>query len=68
MYVAMDRKLENGSDIHNGACGRSGNMTRIRIFESAKNEEEQKDDEDNLTHDTKLMMPWANTDRIVCAD
>ena len=47
-------------------------MTRLRIVKSAKNEEEQQDDRDNLPHGTKvlkeLVMSWANTDRIVCAD
>ena len=47
-------------------------MMRLRIVKSAKNEEEQQDDRDNLPHGTKflkeLVMPWANMDRIVCAD
>ena len=47
-------------------------MIRLRIVNSAKNEEEQQDDEDNLPHGTKLLkelvMPWANTDRIFFAD
>ena len=72
MYVAMDRKPENGAEIHNSACGRSGIMMRLRIFKSAKNEEEQQDDRKNIPHGTKVMkelvMLWANTDRIVCVD
>ena len=47
-------------------------MMRIRIVKYAKNEEDQKDDEDNTPHGTKVLkeivMPWANTDKIVCAD
>ena len=47
-------------------------MMRLRIFKSKHNEEEQKYDEDNIPHGTKvlkeLVIPWANTDRIVCAD
>ena len=39
MYVAIDRNLENGSDIQNSACGRSGIIMRLRIMKSAKNEE-----------------------------
>ena len=39
---------------------------------SAKNEEEQQDDEENLPHGTKLLkelvIPWAKMDRILCAD
>ena len=72
MYVAMDRKPDNGAEIQNYACGRSGIIMRLRIVNSAKNEEDQKYDRDNLTHGTKvlkeLVMPWANKDRIICAD
>ena len=45
---------------------------RIRIIRSARNEADQEDDEDNLPHGTKvlkeLVLPWSNTERIVCAD
>ena len=72
MYVAIDRKPDNGAEIHNSAYGRSGIMMLIRIVKSAKNEEEYQDDRDNPPHGTKvlkeLVMPWANMDRIVCAD
>ena len=72
MYVTMDRNPENGADIHNYACGRSGIMMRLGIVKSEKNEAYQEDDRDNLPHGKKvlkeLVMPWANTDRIVCAD
>ena len=50
-------------------------MMRLSIGKSESNEEQQKDDEDdedNLPHGTKvlkeLVMPWDNTDRIICAD
>ena len=47
-------------------------MLRIMIFKSEKNEEDQQDNEDNLPHGTKLLkelvIPWANAERIVCAD
>ena len=72
MYVAKYKKLENGAEIQNSACWRSGIMMWLRIVNSAKNEEDQQDDRDNLPHGTKvlkeLLMQWANTDRIVCAD
>ena len=46
-------------------------MMRIRIVKSARNEKYQENDEDNLNNGTKvlkeLVMPWANTHRIVCA-
>ena len=69
MYVAIYRNPENGAEIQNSACGRSGIMMRLRIVKFVKNEEDQQDDRDNLPHGTKLLkelvMPWANTDRIV---
>ena len=72
MYVEMNRKLENGSEIQNTACGRSGIMIRLSIVKSAKNEEEQQYDEDNLPHGTKVLkeivMPWDNAYRIICTD
>ena len=72
MYVTMDRKPENRADIQNAACGRSGFMIRLRIFKSVRNKAEQEDDEENLPRGTKvlkeLVLPWANTDRIVCAE
>ena len=41
-------------------------------MKSVKNEEEQKYSRDNLSHGTKvlkeLVVPWDNTDRIVCVD
>ena len=47
-------------------------MMRLMIANSASNEEDQEDDEGNLPHGTKvlkeLMIPWANTNRIICAD
>ena len=72
MYAVIDRKTDNGAEIHNAACGQSGILMHIRIVKSAKNEEEQQDDRDNLPNGKKvlkeLVIPWDNTDRIVCAD
>ena len=55
MYVAMDKKPENGAEIRNAACGWSGVMMRLRIMKSENNEEEHQDDEDNLPHGTKVL-------------
>ena len=41
IYVAMDRKKENGSEIQNAEYERSGIMMRLRIFKYAWNEEDQ---------------------------
>ena len=68
----MDRNPENGAEIHNAAYGWLEIMTRLGIVKSEKNEEEQQDDEYNIPHVTTVLkepvMPWANTDRIVCTD
>ena len=55
MYVEMDRKPENGEDIQNSACRRSGIMMRLRIVKSVNNEEEQQDDRGNIPHGTKVL-------------
>ena len=72
MYVAMNRKPYNGLENQNSACGRLGIMMRLRIVKSERNEAEQEDDEENLPNFTKvlkeLVLSWANTDRIVCAE
>ena len=44
IYVAMDRKPENGVDIHTVACGWSGIMMWLRIVKSARNEKDQEYD------------------------
>ena len=45
---------------------------RIRIVKYAKNEEDQQYEKYNLPNVKKVLkefvIPWANTDRIVCAD
>ena len=47
-------------------------MMRLNIVKYARNEAYQEDDEENLPHGTKflkeLVLPWDNTDRIVCED
>ena len=47
-------------------------MIRISIVKSARNYEDQKYDEYNLPHGTNVMkgivMSWAKTDRVICAD
>ena len=72
MCVAIDRNTENGVEIQHSACGRSWIRMRPRIMKSVKNEKYQQDERDNLPHGTKvpkeIVMPWANTDRIVCPD
>ena len=72
MYVTMDRKPENGVEVQNDACRWSGIMMHLRIVDSERNDKEKEYDEENLPHGKKLLkelvMTWANTDRIICAD
>ena len=38
MYVAIDRKTENGCEIQNAACGCSGVLIRLKIVKTAAEE------------------------------
>lgn len=77
-YVAIDRKPENGCEIQDACCGRSGVMIRIKIVETADahaDEEHDSDDtNDGLNHGTiiikELVSPWigSGVTRVVCAD
>ena len=80
MYVAIDRKPENGCEIQSAACGRSGIMIRLKLVkttdEQTREQEEAavQNEEDNqgLLHGAvvmkELVLPWLHTDRIVCGD
>ena len=69
-YVAIEQKPENGCKIQNAACGCSGVMIRLKLVKSA--DEEQSTNNKHCLHGTavlnKLVLPWRNTNRIVCAD
>ena len=71
MYVAIDRKPEQGCKIQNESCAESGIMIQLKLVKM-KAEEEREEDDDEISHGTKVMMdllkPWANSNRIVCAD
>jgi Transposase IS4 len=74
MYVAIDRKPENGCEIQNSACGRSGIMLRLKIVKTAREERANADNDnsDGLLHGTivlkELIDPWFFSERLVCAD
>ena len=77
MYVAIDRKPENGCEIQNAADGRSGIMLCLRLVTTAEESciqdaVEDKVEETKLLHGTQvlkgLVLPWENSDRVVCAD
>ena len=73
MYVAIDRKPENGCEIQNAACGRSGVMIRLKIVKTAEEENASVvTEDDGNNHGTNvlkfLVEPWVRTDHCVCAD
>jgi hypothetical protein len=74
MYIAIDRKPENGCEIQDSACGKSGVMLRIRLVKTAVEEEANSlhVEEDGTLHGTKVLIelvsPWAFSDRLICAD
>ena len=73
MYVAIDRKPENGCEIQDAACGRSGVMIQLKVVKTATEQAtiEIQGEDNNLLHGTKvlkeLVQHWAYTDLLVCA-
>jgi hypothetical protein len=74
MYIAFDRKPENGCEIQNSACGRSGIMMRLKLVKTSEEEGTNLvlNEDEGLLHGTivlkSLVSPWFHSDRIVCAD
>ena len=56
MYVAIDRKPENGCEIQNSACGRSGVMLWLKLvkYEEDENTHAQEDTV-GMTHGAKVL-------------
>ena len=69
MYVAIDRKPEQGCEIQNASCAESGIMIQLKLVKT-KDEEERDNVDDGINHGTKvltaLVKPWAHSNRIVC--
>jgi len=73
MYVAIECKSENGCEIQNVACGRSGILLRLKIVTTAVDQAANLSDaERGLLHGTavmqRLVAPWEGSEWIVCAD
>ena len=77
MYVAMERKPDNGCEIQNSACGKSGIMMRLKLVKTADENraaaaESPQLEPERVPHSAailrELVLPWIHTDRIVCAD
>ena len=73
VYVAIDGKPENGCEIQNSACVRSGIMMRLQIVKHFESEDLHTiEDCDNMPHGTSvlkhLVLPWTQSGRCVCFD
>ena len=74
MYVEMDRKPENGCEIHSACCGESGIMLRLKLRKTgrATAREECAEADKDLNEGAKVLkelaMPWAKTDCLAVAD
>jgi len=74
MYVAMERKPVSGCEIQNACCARSRIMLRLKLVQSAEEENAHAtEDESGLLHGINVMLelldPWKSSgERIVCAD
>ena len=73
MYVAIDRKPENGCEIQNAACGCSGVMIRLKVVKTAEEENASAVTDDDGNNDGTnvlkfLVEPWDRTDSCVCTD
>ena len=80
MYVAMERKPDNGCKIQNSSCGTSGIMMRLKLVKTADenrnvaadNPQQVQLEGQAVPHTAailwKLILPWTPTNRIVCAD
>lgn len=73
MYVAMERKPENGCEIQNAACGRGGIMMRLHVVTMAQQQRAHAvEGDEDIVHGTAvlkvLVAPWAASRRVVCAD
>ena len=74
MYVAIDRKPNNGCKIQDASCGRSKIMIRLKLVKTGTKEDVDStaEDDNGIFHGTKviiiLILPWDNSDYVVCAD
>ena len=74
MYIAIERKPDNGCQVQDTACGRSKIMVRLKLAKTSTEEVADSIAEDNQGHLhsrevlLSLILPRANSDRVVCAD
>jgi hypothetical protein len=73
MFISMDRKPEDGCEIQNAACGRTGIMIRLKLVKTVREAHtEQGEDVEGLNHGTKVLLqlvkPWYHSNRVIVAD
>ena len=73
MYITMDHKPENGCEIQNSACGRSGIMLHLKLVKSANEQQWHREatNEDILQGTAvmkELIFPWKGSKCVVCGD
>ena len=70
-YVAIDCKPENGCEIQDSACGRSGIMMHLELVSTAQ-DEATKTYEEGILHGTAVLCRtvglWARTNHIMWVD
>ena len=73
-YIVIDRKPENGCDIHNASDGVSGIMMQLKLVKTSSEEHLHSPEEhDGFLHGTKVILnifqTWVNKkQRVVSAD
>jgi hypothetical protein len=71
-YIAIDGKPENGCEMQNAGCGRSGVMTRLKLVPTPESEDaSQAQNSDGLAHGTAVLTELvgllAMSNRVACA-
>lgn len=70
-YVSLDRKPENGAEIQNVACARSGVMLRLKLVKGTQVDNNDAEDE-IVPHGGmilyNLLLPWRGTGRLAVGD
>jgi Transposase IS4 len=80
-YISFERKPEDGCEIWTACDGRTGVMLQLKICKSARQQKEDKEEEDvtddervedGLNHGTEVLMtlvrPWYGSKQLVVAD
>ena len=66
MYIAIDRKPENGCEIQNSACSKSRVMLRLLVVKGEEDSDlHTQENNEGLAHGISILkylaLPWANS-------